>query len=96
MSVTVLYLVYTCPPTIIQTAEAAEHTADHIPRMRTTFSWHRLPTYPYQSTTYHRNFLGLGIEKEEDTMMNPTYRNQVAEYTPLDTMNPVCLKGRGA
>ena len=29
-------------------------------------------------------------------MMNPTYRNQVVEYTLLDPMNLVCLKGEGA
>jgi hypothetical protein len=72
-------LLMTMQPAILQTAE-------NIPQMRTTLSQHRLPTsqrrlptYPYQSTIYHPNFLGLGTEKEENTMMSPTYQNQVAE-----------------
>ena len=68
----------------------------HISRMWTTLPCHRLPTYPYRSTTYRPNFLGLGIEKEGNTVMNPTYRNQVVEYTLLDPTNLVCLKGEGA
>lgn len=90
-------------PTILQEAEHLPQKAEHLlqkaeslPQIRTTFSRHRIPTYPYQSTTYHPNFLSLGIEKEGNTMMNPTYQNQVAGYTPLDPTNLVCLKGKRA
>ena len=38
---------------------------------------------------------GLGLEKERISMMSPTYQSQVAEYTLLDPMNLVCLKGMG-